>query len=192
MLFLPKEVETVITTLQGAGYSPYLVGGCVREMLRGKAPSDYDMTSDALPQEVLRLFGDGQVPHAMSINVISFGFKYGIPPESDLVFDVRFLPNPYYEMSLRERNGTDPEVRDYVFQGGTADVLMRHLTTLIDFLLPRYIAEGKANLIISVGCTGGKHRSVTLTNALYNALGKDGHTLLLKHNDIEKDSRHKK
>ena len=91
-----------------------------------------------------------------------FGFKYGIPPESDLVFDVRFLPNPYYEMSLRERNGTDPEVRDYVFQGGTADVLMRHLTTLIDFLLPRYMAEGKANLIISVGCTGGKHRSVAI------------------------------
>ena len=77
----------------------------------------------------------------------SFGFKYGIPPESDLVFDVRFLPNPYYEMSLREKNGTDPEVRDYVFQGGMADELMQHLTSTIDFLLPRYVAEGKANVI---------------------------------------------
>lgn len=162
--------------------------------LRNRADFVVDTTglsAAGLRERLLALFST-ETGAAFEVIVQSFGFKYGIPPESDLVFDVRFLPNPYYEMSLRERNGTDPEVRDYVFQGGTADVLMRHLTTLIDFLLPRYMAEGKANLIISIGCTGGKHRSVTLTNALYNALGKDGHTLLLKHNDIEKDSRHKK
>ena len=112
---------------------------------------------------------------AFEVIVQSFGFKYGIPPESDLVFDVRFLPNPYYEMSLRERNGTDPEVRDYVFQrrhGGCADALSDR--GMIDFLLPRYMAEGKANLIISIGCTGGKHRSVAIAEALSEHLRRSG------------------
>ena len=123
---------------------------------------------------------------AIRVNVISFGFKYGIPPESDLVFDVRFLPNPYYEMSLRERNGTDPEVRDYVFRGGTADVLMRYLTGMIDFLLPRYIAEGKANLIISIGCTGGKHRSVAITEALSEHLRRQEYGVVTMHRDYQR------
>ena len=123
---------------------------------------------------------------AIRVNVISFGFKYGIPPESDLVFDVRFLPNPYYEMSLRERNGTDPEVRDYVFRGGTADVLMRYLTGMIDFLLPRYIAEGKANLIISIGCTGGKHRSVAITEALSEHLRRKEYGVVTMHRDYQR------
>ena len=136
--------------------------------LRNRADFVVDTTglsAAGLRERLLALFST-ETGAAFEVIVQSFGFKYGIPPESDLVFDVRFLPNPYYEMSLRERNGTDPEVRDYVFQGGTADVLMRHLTTLIDFLLPRYMAEGKANLIISVGCTGGKHRSVAIAEAL--------------------------
>ena len=128
----------------------------------------------------------GDKKRSMLVNCMSFGFKYGIPPESDLVFDVRFLPNPYYEMSLRERNGTDPEVRDYVFQGGTADVLMRHLTTLIDFLLPRYMAEGKANLIISVGCTGGKHRSVAIAEALSEHLRGREYGVVTMHRDYQR------
>ena len=136
--------------------------------------------------ELLRLFGMGALEESMTVSVTSFGFKYGIPPESDLVFDVRFLPNPYYEMSLRERNGTDPEVRDYVFQGGTADVLMRHLTTLIDFLLPRYIAEGKANLIISIGCTGGKHRSVAIAEALSEHLRGREYGVVTMHRDYQR------
>ena len=103
------------------------------------------------------------------------------------MFDVRFLPNPYYEMSLRERNGTDPEVRDYVFQGGTADVLMRHLTTLIDFLLPRYMAEGKANLIISVGCTGGKHRSVASAERISAHLRTAGFKVSTQHRDLGRE-----
>ena len=144
------------------------------------------LSTAKLRGEVLRLFGDGGSTPAMSVSVISFGFKYGIPPESDLVFDVRFLPNPYYEMSLRERNGTDPEVRDYVFQGGTADVLMRHLTTLIDFLLPRYMAEGKANLIISVGCTGGKHRSVAIAEALSEHLRGREYGVVTMHRDYQR------
>ena len=143
------------------------------------------LSSAQLKERITTLFM-GDTSKAMLIQCMSFGFKYGIPPESDLVFDVRFLPNPYYEMSLRERNGTDPEVRDYVFQGGTADVLMRHLTTLIDFLLPRYMAEGKANLIISVGCTGGKHRSVAIAEALSEHLRGREYGVVTMHRDYQR------
>ena len=136
--------------------------------------------------ELLRLFGMGALEESMTVSVTSFGFKYGIPIDADLVFDVRFLPNPYYEMSLRERNGTDPEVRDYVFRGGTADVLMRYLTGMIDFLLPRYIAEGKANLIISIGCTGGKHRSVAITEALSEHLRRKEYGVVTMHRDYQR------
>ena len=121
-----------------------------REMLSGlRDRADFvvdttGLSAAGLRERLLTLFSGTESGEVFEVIVQSFGFKYGIPPESDLVFDVRFLPNPYYEMSLRERNGTDPEVRDYVFRGGTADVLMRYLTGMIDFLLPRYIAEGKA------------------------------------------------
>ncbi|MGI6181667.1 MAG: RNase adapter RapZ, partial [Agathobaculum sp.] len=113
-----------------------------------------------LRERLITLFGGKDNGGAFEVIVQSFGFKYGIPNESDLVFDVRFLPNPYYEMSLREKNGTDPDVRDYVFQGGEADALLKRLYELVDFLMPRYVAEGKANVVVSIGCTGGKHRSV--------------------------------
>ena len=142
-----------------------------REMLSGlRDRADFvvdttGLSAAGLRERLLTLFSGTESGEVFEVIVQSFGFKYGIPPESDLVFDVRFLPNPYYEMSLRERNGTDPEVRDYVFRGGTADVLMRYLTGMIDFLLPRYIAEGKANLIISIGCTGGNHRGAERTPA---------------------------
>lgn len=156
--------------------------------LRNRADFVVDTTglsAAGLRERLLALFST-ETGAAFEVIVQSFGFKYGIPPESDLVFDVRFLPNPYYEMSLRERNGTDPEVRDYVFQGGTADVLMRHLTTLIDFLLPRYMAEGKANLIISVGCTGGKHRSVAIAEALSEHLRGREYGVVTMHRDYQR------
>ena len=143
------------------------------------------MTPTDCKNRICEMFLDNP-SNALKVHCVSFGFKYGIPPESDLVFDVRFLPNPYYEMSLRERNGTDPEVRDYVFQGGTADVLMRHLTTLIDFLLPRYMAEGKANLIISIGCTGGKHRSVAIAEALSEHLRGREYGVVTMHRDYQR------
>ena len=153
--------------------------------LRNRADFVVDTTglsAAGLRERLLALFST-ETGAAFEVIVQSFGFKYGIPPESDLVFDVRFLPNPYYEMSLRERNGTDPEVRDYVFQGGTADVLMRHLTTLIDFLLPRYMAEGKANLIISIGCTGGKHRSITFARKIAEYCKQLGYQTGIQHRD---------
>ena len=144
------------------------------------------LSAAGLRERLLTLFAGTESGEVFEVIVQSFGFKYGIPPESDLVFDVRFLPNPYYEMSLRERNGTDPEVRDYVFQGGTADVLMRHLTSMIDFLLPRYISEGKANVIISIGCTGGKHRSVAITEALSEHLRKQEYGVVTMHRDYQR------
>ena len=144
------------------------------------------MLTRELKAELNKIFVQNKEYKNLYISVLSFGFKYGIPADADLVFDVRFLPNPYYEMSLRERNGTDPEVRDYVFRGGTADVLMRYLTGMIDFLLPRYIAEGKANLIISIGCTGGKHRSVAITEALSEHLRRQEYGVVTMHRDYQR------
>ena len=163
-----------------------------REMLSGlRDRADFvvdttGLSAAGLRERLLTLFSGTESGEVFEVIVQSFGFKYGIPPESDLVFDVRFLPNPYYEMSLRERNGTDPEVRDYVFRGGTADVLMRYLTGMIDFLLPRYIAEGKANLIISIGCTGGKHRSVAITEALSEHLRRKEYGVVTMHRDHQR------
>ena len=145
-----------------------------------------NLTLGMLQNKLFSLFAPNGEKREIDVTVISFGYKHGLPMEADLVFDVRFLPNPYYEMSLRERNGTDPEVRDYVFQGGTADVLMRHLTTLIDFLLPRYMAEGKANLIISIGCTGGKHRSVAIAEALSEHLRGREYGVVTMHRDYQR------
>ncbi len=144
------------------------------------------LSAAGLRERLLALFAGTDGGGAFEVIVQSFGFKYGIPPECDLVFDVRFLPNPYYEMSLREKNGTDPEVRDYVFQGGMADELMQHLTSTIDFLLPRYVAEGKANVIISIGCTGGKHRSVAIAEALSEHLRGRDYGVVTMHRDYQR------
>lgn len=157
--------------------------------LRNRADFVVDTTglsAAGLRERLLALFSGTDNGGAFEVIVQSFGFKYGIPPESDLVFDVRFLPNPYYEMSLREKNGTDPDVREYVFQGGTAESLMGHLTTMIDFLLPRYMAEGKSNLIISIGCTGGKHRSVAIAEALSEHLRGRDYGVVTMHRDYQR------
>jgi len=126
------------------------------------------------------------------VTVLSFGFKYGIPTDADLVFDVRFLPNPYYFESMRPLTGNDAPVRDYVMSSDTAKVFLEKLTDMVTFLIPHYIDEGKSQLVIAIGCTGGKHRSVTIANALYEKLkGKEGYGLRLDHKDIEKDGRRK-
>ena len=125
----------------------------------------------------------------MMISVLSFGFKYGIPVDSDLVFDVRFLPNPYYVEGLRAKTGNDKEIQDYVMQFQEANVFLDKLEDMLEFLIPNYITEGKNQLVISIGCTGGKHRSVTLANELYKRLsGKKGYGLKIEHRDIGKDA----
>ena len=123
-----------------------------------------------LRKELEKIFLQDARYKNMYVTVLSFGFKYGIPEDADLVFDVRFLPNPYYDEHLRPLTGQVQAVRDYVMQGGTADAFLKKLYDMIDFLLPNYINEGKNQLVIAVGCTGGKHRSVTIARALYEHL----------------------
>ena len=121
----------------------------------------------------------------MFITVLSFGFKYGIPQDGDLVFDVRFLPNPYYVEELRPLTGEDERIQDYVKQGGTAEEFLKKLYDLIDFLIPNYISEGKNQLVIAVGCTGGRHRSVTIARELYAHLREGNeYGIRLEHRDI--------
>ncbi len=122
------------------------------------------------------------------ITILSFGFKYGIPADSDLVFDVRFLPNPYYIEGLRAKSGNDKEIQDYVLQFEEAHTFLKKLADMVGFLIPNYIIEGKNQLVISIGCTGGKHRSVTLANELYKQISEyKGYGLKIEHRDIEKD-----
>lgn len=169
-----------------------------REMLRDvKTKATYIIdTSQALTRQLKEqingIFVENKKHENLVITIQSFGFKYGIPTDSDLVFDVRFLPNPFYIQELKELTGNDDPVSSYVMQFEESQTFLQKLVDMVEFLIPLYIKEGKNNLVISIGCTGGKHRSVTLANALYAALGQDRHTLLLQHHDIEKDARHKK
>ena len=139
--------------------------------------------------ELEKIFVRGQRFLNLYITVMSFGFKYGIPQDSDLVFDVRFLPNPYYIDELKEKTGNDPEVQDYVMGSDKSRVFLEKLKDMVEFLIPNYILEGKNQLVISIGCTGGKHRSVTLANALYQMLEEqENYGVRIEHRDIGKDS----
>ncbi|MDO4816077.1 MAG: RNase adapter RapZ [Bacillota bacterium] len=132
------------------------------------------LTLGQLQNELYTLFSGDAAERPITVNVMSFGFKYGIPMDADLVFDVRFLPNPYYIESMRSHSGLDDDVRDYVFGFPQTKEFMDKLTELIKFLLPQYIEEGKYSLTIGIGCTGGRHRSVAIANALCDALIEDG------------------
>lgn len=120
------------------------------------------------------------------VTVLSFGFKYGIPADADLVFDVRFLPNPFYIPKLKHKTGNDKEVYDYVMNSDAAGIFLKQLKEMLLFLIPNYILEGKNQLVIGIGCTGGKHRSVTIANALAEELQKTDYGLKLEHRDCEK------
>ncbi len=140
-----------------------------------------------LKSELDKIFVSGDEYKNMIITVMSFGYKYGIPRDSDLVFDVRFLPNPYYDVNLRPMTGNDEPVAQYVKNCEEYDSFLNKLTDMISFLLPQYQKEGKNQLVISVGCTGGKHRSVTVANALHKELSELPYTVRLFHRDIAKD-----
>lgn len=127
----------------------------------------------------------------LMVTVLSFGFKYGIPSDADIVFDVRFLPNPYYVEELRPLTGNDKKIQDYVMKAPEAEEFLERVDGLIQFLLPNYVKEGKSSLVIAVGCTGGKHRSVTLANAIAKRLSKTPYGCKVEHRDIEKDSKRK-
>ena len=160
-----------------------------------KQQADYiidtsQMLTRELRSEILKIFVENKNYKNLYVTILSFGFKYGIPGDADLVFDVRFLPNPYYIQDLRPMSGNDAPVRDYVMSSETARKFLDKLVDMVQFLIPNYVAEGKNHLVIGIGCTGGKHRSVTLANALYYALEQEeGYGLKIEHRDIEKDAR---
>lgn len=130
-------------------------------------------------------FGDGQTS-SFFVEVMSFGFKYGLPLDADIVMDARFLPNPFYLPELKHLTGNDQPVQDYVMQSQLAKDFYSHLKALLKVALPGYIQEGKSSLTIAIGCTGGQHRSVTIANQLNQDLRKDGYTVNLHHRDVDK------
>ena len=141
-----------------------------------------------LKAELEKIFLQNQQFENLFVSILSFGFKYGIPRDSDIVLDVRFLPNPYYVEELRHLTGNDKEVQDYVMASPEAGIFLDKLVDMLEFLIPNYIKEGKSQLVISIGCTGGKHRSVTLANALYERLkGRADYGLRVEHPDIKRD-----
>lgn len=142
-----------------------------------------------LKAELDRIFVRNEEYNSLMVTIMSFGFKHGIPSDADLVFDVRFLPNPFYIDELKHKTGNDKEVQDYVMSFEDADIFLQKLTDMIQFLIPNYIKEGKYRLVIAIGCTGGKHRSVTLANELYNRMKDKGHYgIKLYHRDMAKSS----
>lgn len=163
-----------------------------------KSKADYIIDTSRLLERELRveldkIFVDNQKFDNLIVSVVSFGFKHGVPEDSDLVFDVRFLPNPYYKEDLRPLSGHDEKVKAYVMSYDVAKEFLTKLTDMMKFLIPNYVLEGKHHLIVSIGCTGGKHRSVTLANALYKELTKvENLGVRIEHRDIHKDANIKK
>jgi len=166
-----------------------------RELLSEvKARADYIVdTSNILPRQLKETLNEIIIKNkefnSLMITIVSFGFKYGIPDDSDLVFDVRFIPNPFYNQELKELSGKDAPVRDFVMNHETTRAFMQKWVDLITFLIPHYVEEGKNQLVISVGCTGGRHRSVALSEALYSALVSQSLTAVVSHRDIDRDSK---
>lgn len=143
------------------------------------------LTLGRLQRMLFRMFGAGG-EEKLRVTVMSFGYKHGLPTDADIVFDVRFLPNPFYVEELRNRTGLDPEVAAYVFKGGEADEFLRRFEELLAFLLPNYEEEGKLSLTIAIGCTGGHHRSVAVSEALTRHFSEKGFPAECIHRDIEK------
>jgi UPF0042 nucleotide-binding protein len=140
-----------------------------------------------LKAQINKIYVEEESYNNFIITILSFGFKYGIPTDSDLVFDVRFLPNPYYVEELRSKTGNDRDVQDFVMTTATATEFLYKLHEMLLFLIPHYISEGKNQLVVSIGCTGGKHRSVTLANELFDRMRNTEYGIKVEHRDIEKD-----
>lgn len=162
-----------------------------REVLKNiRQNADYvidttNLLTRELKAELDRIFVENGEYNSLMVTVMSFGFKYGIPADADLVFDVRFLPNPFYIEELKHKTGNDKEIQDFVMGYEEAEGFMNKLTDMIHFLIPNYVKEGKYRLVIAIGCTGGKHRSVTLANELYKRMkDKGNYGMKLYHRDI--------
>ncbi|MCR2043965.1 RNase adapter RapZ [Anaerosalibacter massiliensis] len=168
-----------------------LIDGITKErklLKEVKEKADYiidtsKLTIGMLKGEIRRIFVEGGESKKLTISVVSFGFKHGMLLDADLVFDVRFLPNPYYIKELRDFTGRDENVRDYVLKWEQTKIFINKLLDMLNFLIPYYIEEGKTQLVIGIGCTGGKHRSVTIANVLYEELAKEGNRVIINHRD---------
>ena len=198
------EAEAVLNRLKATGYNFEILfmdaspeGGRIadgvareREILKNvKKQADYvidtsKLLTRELKEELDHIFVQNEEYNSLIVNIVSFGFKHGIPSDADLIFDVRFLPNPFYIEELKHQTGNDKPVQDYVMSFPEAGEFLDKLTDLLDFLIPNYVKEGKYQLVIGIGCTGGKHRSVTLANALYARMkNKGNYGLKISHRD---------
>lgn len=139
-----------------------------------------------LKDELYKIFLKGGEKRKLTISIMSFGFKNGILMDGDLIFDVRFLPNPYYIPELKEHSGREDVVKDYVFKWPQTNIFISKLTEMLEFLIPYYIEEGKTQLVIGIGCTGGYHRSVAITNKLSKILKANGHRAVANHRDLKR------
>ena len=160
----------------------------ILEAIRGR--SDYviettNLLTRELKEEIDRIFVQNEEYNSLMVTILSFGFKHGIPADADLVFDVRFLPNPFYIEELKYKTGNDREVQDYVMGFPEAETFIEKLSDLLEFLIPNYVKEGKYQLVVGIGCTGGKHRSVTLANRLVERMKNRGnYGLKIAHRDV--------
>lgn len=201
ILFMNSDIKTLVKRYKEtrrkhplAKRGETLEDAIKREMelsLPIKEKADYiiDSTNQTLSrlQRKLSVIVNGENSNSdFEVNIISFGYKYGIPLDADLVFDVRFLPNPFYVEELREMSGMDDEVSDYVFSYQQTKQFMSKLEDMISYLLPYYIEEGKSSLSIAIGCTGGRHRSVSVANELYKSLASDGLSINIINRDVDK------
>ena len=201
MLFLEADTRVIISRYKETRRShPLCAEGLTieeavrreRELLapvRERADFVLDTTvfsTAKLRSELLTLFGGGDTRQALNVSVMSFGFKNGLPLEADLVFDVRFLPNPYYVPELKPLTGLDEPVREYVFASEAVGRFLERLEPLLAFLLPQYLQEGRTELVIAVGCTGGRHRSTAVAHHLANYIGELGYPVSESHRDISR------
>ena len=199
LLFLEADVGTIIRRYketrrlpplqEQAGTLQAAVAREIAMMAPVRAQADVVINSSSystarLRGELYRLFGDSQQGGEMTVSLESFGFKHGLPMEADLVFDVRFLPNPFYVDALRDKTGLDAPVRDYVFSFRETEVFLDKLRDLLRFVLPLYREEGKTVLVVAVGCTGGRHRSVAVARALAEYIGTLGYRVTETHRDM--------
>lgn len=200
ILFLDSNDETLIKRYKETRRKhPLAAEGSItdgikkeREILKSiRESSDYiidtsNMTLGNLKKKITELFSWGENKENFMINVESFGFKFGMALDADLVFDVRFLPNPYYVPELKHKTGMDKDVADYVFADGVTHEFTKKLYDMVDFLVPQYTEEGKNNLVIAIGCTGGKHRSVAIAESLAKHLSENNSAVTVSHRDIDK------
>ncbi len=199
MLFLEADTQSIINRYKETRRTHPLAeaGGSVAQALQKERMllqpvrdhADYVLDTSGfsttkLHAEILNLFSDAALEDGMHVNVLSFGFKNGIPVEADLVMDVRFMPNPYYIEELKRKTGLDDAVRDYVFSFSQTNDFMTRMEDMLSFLLPLYSEEGKTVLVLAIGCTGGHHRSVAVAHALSEFIEQAGYPVTEIHRDI--------